>query len=456
MREKGLPELAILNFRRSYTKLLEGGSWYLRSDDISPIDGLLHIRELDEFETAGINLLDKLVVLRLAGGIGTTMGMKGPKFLLPVKHGYTFLDIAIEQILHTRKKYKKHIPIIFWTSFVTDKATLSVAGSYPELAKSAKLPLTFKQNMVPKVKADDFKPVRYEPNSALEWCPPGHGDLFVSLVTTGMLDELIEKGYEYMFVSNGDNMGARVEPRILGYIDSIKSPFLMEVVSRSKDDVKGGHLAKLSDGSIILRERVQAHPDDIDDFEDYKKYRYFNSNSIWIHLPSLKEKLSKNNNLLELPVFLNKKNVNPADLESQEVYQLETAVGSAIAAFGNATAINVDSDRFIPVKKTDDLLKVRSDAYELAEDFSMKLAVDNRTHNHPYITLDKRYFKLIEDFEKRMQDTPSLKRCDELEVLGNVYFGTDVTILGSSKIIGSEGEASYVEDGAELSGEIYL
>ena len=106
------------------------------------------------------------------------------------------------------------------------------------------LPADFVQNREPKIRADDLAPVSWPPNPELEWCPPGHGDLYTALVTSGMLDTLLDHGYEYAFVSNADNLGAVLDPRILAWFAAEELPFLMEVADRTEADRKGGHLAR--------------------------------------------------------------------------------------------------------------------------------------------------------------------------------------------------------------------
>src|SRR5438105_1204399 len=86
------------------------------------------------------------------------------------------------------------------------------------------------------------------PESELEWCPPGHGDIYTALVTSGMLDALLDAGYEHAFVSNSDNLGAVLDPRILAWFAAERIPFLMEVADRTEADRKGGHIAQRPGG----------------------------------------------------------------------------------------------------------------------------------------------------------------------------------------------------------------
>src|SRR5690606_26731533 len=140
-------------------------------------------------------------------------------------------------------------------------------------------------------------------------------------------------------------------------------PFLMEVADRTRADSKGGHLARRPDGQLILREIAQCPPDELEKFQDIDRYGYFNTNNLWLHLPTLRKILDERKGVLGLPLIRNEKPVDPTNLKSYRVYQLETAMGSAIAVFPGAQAVCVPRTRFLPIKKNNDLLVLWSDAY---------------------------------------------------------------------------------------------
>src|SRR5215208_5233937 len=100
--------------------------------------------------------------------------------------------------------------------------------------------------------ADKLPQASWPDDPRLEWAPPGHGDLYTSLVTSGMLAELLEHGYEFAFVANSDNLGAVLEPRILSWFAREELPFAMEVADRTQADRKGGHPARLRAGGLVL------------------------------------------------------------------------------------------------------------------------------------------------------------------------------------------------------------
>ncbi len=308
------------------------------------------------------------------------------------------------------------------------------------------LPLDFLQGKVPKLLADGLEPAEWSQDPALEWAPPGHGDVYTSLFSSGMLDRLLERGYEYVFLSNSDNLGAVLEPRILDWLAREELPFLSEVTTRTEGDKKGGHLARRPDGGLVLRETAQTPDEDMDAFQDTGRHRFFNCNNIWVSLPALQSTLSERDGVLGLPMIVNRKTVDPTDSSSPEVIQLETAMGAAIDVFEGAGALLVPRERFVPVKTTNELLVLRSDAFGLAPDGSVHLARDGEP---PVVDLDSDWFKLLGDFEERFSGgPPSLVGCERLAVEGDVSFGRDVVVRGAVRLEGPR----EIEDGAVLEG----
>ena len=152
----------------------------------------------------------------------------------------------------------------------------------------------------------------------------------------------------------------------------------MEVTDRTWMDRKGGHLARYKNGNLVLREEAQCPPEEIKHFRDINRYSYFNTNNLWINLPALNELLQRNNNVLELPMIRNEKKLNPVDPNSPDVYQLESAMGTAISVFDKASAIRVPRSRFVPVKNCEELLLLWSDYYTLTDDYKIVCNPDGK------------------------------------------------------------------------------
>lgn len=448
MQQAGLSDLAIQFFHHYYDQLVAGATGFIDSMDAGPVDTLPDYDELStEYSAAGEAALARTIVLKLNGGMGTSMGMDGPKSLLPVKEDLTFLDIIVRQVLHLRQTTGVGLPLVLMNSFVTHAATLAALEQYHELAQE--VPLTFVQSENPKIWAESLEPAAWPADPSKEWCPPGHGDIYASLVSSGMLSTLLAAGYEYAFVSNADNLGAVLDPAILGYFAQEQLPFLMEVADRTPADRKGGHLSRRPDGQLILRESSQCPPHEMEIFQDIQRYRFFNTNNLWLHLPSLQQLLTAQGNLLGLPLIRNEKPVDPTQPDSPRVYQLETAMGSALALFRGAQALRVPRSRFIPVKKTNDLLLLWSDVYELDDACLPCLAPT--VYTPPLVNLEDRYYALIGDLRLRFaHGAPSLVAASSFQVRGDVYFGRNVAVHGNVCIKHNGPEPLYIPDGTKL------
>ena len=315
-------------------------------------------------------------------------------------------------------------------------------------------PTHFIQNRVPKLRQSDLMPAEFASNPEFEWCPPGHGDIYCCLNDSGILKSLLSKGYKYAFISNSDNLGAQFDTAIAGYLAKEQIPFLMEVAKRTASDRKGGHLAKSKNEQLILRERAQCPEDAIDHFENIEKYSYFNTNSLWINLEALKDSLDKHDGFLDLPLIINSKTINPANLNSEAVYQLETAMGAAISVFPEATALHVPRTRFAPVKTTNDLLELWSDNFKLSENFSIERTIDIPPVD---VQLDSAFYKNLSDFKQRFpHEIPDLKSCEKLEVIGDVVFLEKISLDGNVRIINNSGTQKTIPGNQTLSGEIKL
>jgi UTP--glucose-1-phosphate uridylyltransferase len=448
MRAEGLADAAVDTFAHYYERLEAGESGVLPEADIEPVESLPDADELPEGDAP----LDQAVVLKLNGGLGTSMGMTRAKSLLEVKDGLTFLDIIVRQVLELRKSDPTHprLPLVLMNSFATRDDSLAALARYPELASD--VPADFVQNKVPKLLADDLTPASWPADPGLEWAPPGHGDLYTALVVSGMLDTLLQRGYRYAFVSNADNLGAVLEPRILAWMAREGHPFVMEAADRTEADRKGGHLARRREGGLVLREVAQTPDDDLGAFQDTGRHRFFNTNTLWVDLQALSDLVAARDGVLGLPMIVNRKTVDPSDKASPAVIQLETAMGAAIDVFEGAQALRVPRSRFAPVKTTDDLLALRSDAYVLTDESHVVVAPSREGRGAPLVELDPSYFKLIADFDARFpHGAPSLIEAERLRVRGDVGFGRDVRVRGAVDLVNEDdGRQLAIEDGAVL------
>jgi UTP--glucose-1-phosphate uridylyltransferase len=446
MEKEDLPPTVIETFSHYYGQLAAGESGLISDADIQPLtpDDILDAASLQSYAATGQAAMSKAVAIVLNGGLGTSMGLTKAKSLIPVKAEQTFLDIKLKQAEHRGSQ------LAFMNSFNTHADTQEAV-----LATETKLkPEFFIQNKFPKVLTDSLEPVDWPDDPNMEWNPPGHGDIYAALYASGLLDRLLNKGIEYAFIANSDNLGATLDDRLLGYFAVHNFPFMMEVAQRTPADLKGGHLARHKNGNLLLREIAQCPEDEITAFQNIRRYRYFNTNSLWVNLTYL-QALFKDQGALYLPMIVNPKTVNPRLAESPAVFQIESAMGAAISLFPGATAVQVGVDRFMPVKKCPELLAIRSDCYHLTENYELILNPE-RQIPAPHIKLDSRYYGHLDAFNERFQWIPSLVNCQSLTIQGNCFFEKDVVISGNVTIRHDGDDPARVPAGSIIDSDLNI
>ena len=441
MRDAGIAEQAIDVFSHYYRALDNGATCLIPEDSIEPLTRIDSIEDVEIDEAGAREALSRTVLIKLNGGLGTSMGMDRTKSLLPVREGKSFLDLLVDQVMAARRIYDVTLPLIFMNSFRTRRDTLAALAAHPGIGIDG-LPLDFLQNREPKLRADDLTPVTWAADPDLEWCPPGHGDIYTALTASGVLDALLESGYKYAMTSNSDNLGAAPSARVAGWFAASGAPYAPELCRRTPADVKGGHLAvRKSDGRIILRETAQTPADEMHFFTDQYRHPFFHTNNLWFDLRVLRDTLTERRGILGLPLIKNAKTVDPADSSSTPVIQLETAMGAAVEAFEGATAVEVPRNRFLPVKTTNDLLLLRSDVYEVDENGLLRMVPERACT----VSLDPRYYKKIKDFDARFPaGAPSLRGAERFTVEGDWTFGADVVATGDAHVAeaGSPGDVA--------------
>src|SRR5450755_1164012 len=436
MRADGAHEEAVQAFEKAYARLVSGETVLLPSAELEPAGEVPALDDLPDADPA--QALESVAVIKLNGGLATTMGLQQPKSLMEARDGRSFLEIIIGQTLALRRRYGVGLPLVLMDSEATREPTLAELAGHDELDHEGIAP-DFLQSMIPKLDAESLQPVGWSANPALEWCPPGHGDVYGALRRSGMLDALLRAGFRYAMISNSDNLGATLEPRIAAHLAAERIPFLMEVVQGTEADRKGGHIARRrSDGQLVLREIAQTPPEDEDSFRDFRRWRYYNTNNLWVDLRALADTLQRSDGVLELPLIVNHKTVDPRDSNSPPVVQLESAMGAAIESFPGAGLLCVPRPRFVPVKTTDDLLVLRSDVYTVSEDLDVETVPPGRA-SLPFVELDKRFYRLLDEFERRFPDgPPSLREAERLVVHGDVTFGPGVLVRGAVELTARE------------------
>ena len=447
MKQEKLPQVVIDTFVYYYDQVISGATGLISDEEIRPVDKgeIADAASLGAYAPAGRAALNQAVLIVLNGGLGTSMGLTGPKSLLQVKQNKTFLQIIVEQAAASG------VRLAFMNSFNTDAQTQAAVQ-----VLAPRIPTEFfLQHKFPKILREDFAPALWPENPELEWNPPGHGEIYTALVTSGLLRRLLEEGVNYALIANCDNLGATLDPALLGYFITQRFPFMMEVAQRTPTDMKGGHIARHVNGRLILREIAQCPEKDLAAFQDIRYYRYFNVNSLWIDLRALND-LVHRSNVVHLPMILNPKTVDPRDADSPAVYQVETAMGAAISLFEGATAVEVPVARFRPVKKCADLLALRSDCFVFHPDGSLVPNPDRRL-GRIQVKLDPAYYSKIDDFEQRFaQGAPSLIDCATLDIKGDVAFEGDVVIKGTVRIHNPNPDTAVIPAGTVIEEDLIL
>jgi len=446
MQQGGVHPHAIEVFAHYYRELESGATGVIAEHEVDPVTALPRLADVvvdDEQATAA---LARTAVLKLNGGLGTSMGMDRAKSLLPVRDGASFLDVTVQQVQATRAAYGVRLPLLFMNSFRTRDDTLAALARHDGLAVDD-LPADFLQNREPKLRADDLTPVEWPADPSLEWCPPGHGDVYTALEASGTLRQLLDAGFRFASCSNADNLGASPSPAVAGWFAASGAPYAAEVCRRTPADRKGGHLVRRrSDGRLVLRETAQTRTDDAALAADIDRHPYFHTNNLWFDLAALAGVLGDREGVLGLPLIRNEKTVDPSDPSSPAVVQVESAMGAAVEVFDGAEAIEVDRSRFLPVKTTNDLLVMRSDEYEQGADGRLH----RRSDEAPLVDLDPNHYALLRGFDRRFPSgPPSLVHARRLTVRGDWTFGAGVVVTGDVVV---DGEGGTVPDAEHLSG----
>jgi UTP--glucose-1-phosphate uridylyltransferase len=445
MEHANLHPVVIDTFSHYYKKIISGATGLISDIDIRPVtsDNIEDAGHIQKYVEAGRHASSNAVMIKLNGGLGTSMGLTRAKSLLKVKNEKTFLEIILKQA------EKRHVKLALMNSFSTHEDTLEVLSKI----KPSDSPLLFLQNRFPKILQKNFAPADWPTNPDLEWNPPGHGDIYSAVYTSGILNKLLDKGIVYAFISNSDNLGATLDESLLGYFVEKGFPFMMEVAPRTPSDVKGGHIARHKDGRLILRESAQCPENELSAFRDKKRYGFFNTNNIWINLKVL-HKLIQKSGAVKLPIIRNPKTLDPRDENSPKVFQIETAMGAAISLFEGAAVIKVPASRFLPVKKCNDLLSIRSDRFIFSTENNL-ISNPNTGTKTIQVDLDPKYYGKIDLFNERFsRSVPSLTNCESLTVKGDVRFESNVVIRGKIVITNKGKTQGVIKEGTVVEKDI--
>jgi len=390
-------------------------------------------------------MLQKLAVVKLNGGLGTSMGCKGPKSIIPIRNDLTFLDLTVQQIEHLNKTYEADVPLILMNSFNTDEDTAKIIKKYAGFKVRI---LTFNQSKYPRFEKETLLPLAHDVNGENKdaWYPPGHGDFYQSFANSGLLADMISEGRSICFVSNIDNTGAVVDVNILNQMDVSGDEFIMEVTEKTMADVKGGTLVQY-ENKLRLLELAQVPKEFVEEFKSVRKFNVFNTNSIWVDLNAVQRVMDEGT--LDMEIIVNPKTTD----DGVQVIQLEIAVGAAMKCFEKCKGIKVPRSRFLPVKKTDDLLLIKSNLYTL-QNGVLKMSPERQFGTTPLVKCGAKNFSKVKEFMTRFPTIPDVLELNHLTVSGDVNFGRNVVLKGTVIVIANHGDRIDIPDGAVLENKI--
>ena len=392
-------------------------------------------------------LAARVAVVKLNGGLGTSMGCVGPKSCIEIREGKTFLDTAVEQLTLLNQSLGTQIPLVLMNSFNTHEDTLKIIGKYEKQLKV----LCFQQSQYPRLVESTLLPLAAAMgelegvNIAPEdlYYPPGHGEFYSAFYNSGLLSQLKEQGIEYIFVANADNLGATLSWTILQKMVADKLDFVMELTPKTRADIKGGTLISY-EGNAKLLELAQVPKEHVGEFQNISRFTVFNTNNIWMGLSAVQKAMESTQRGLELDIIYNRKQV-----QQIPIVQLETAIGAAVSCFERAVGIIVPRTRFLPVKTNNDLFLIQSDLFSLNTG-SLTVRPPRQVKDLPWIRLGDA-FKHVNAYMSRFQGSlPSVLQLDHLTVSGDVTFGSNITLKGHVIIVASDGAKVVIPDDSVL------
>ncbi|KAJ0106630.1 hypothetical protein Patl1_19459 [Pistacia atlantica] len=405
---------------------------------VVPYDSLAPISE-DTVEAK--MFLDKLVVVKFNGVLGTNMGFGGPKSAIEVHDKLTFMDLMVNQIESLNSKFGCNVPLVLMDTTETNNDTQKVVEKY----SASKIDIhSFSQ-----------KPLEGQTGKDKQH-PSDHGAVFLSLMKSGTLDVLLSQGKEYALVVHADNAAAVVDPKILNHLIQNKIEYCMEVTPTTSIDLRNS-MINLRQGKYqlvnITQNPAKHHcfllntPADVlfcCSFMIKKsdgKFKFIDTRNLWVDLKAVKRLVDTD--ALKMESLSASKEENGYKINLQD-----TAAGSAIRFFDHTMSINVPPSRFLPLNSTSDLLLLQSDLYSSIDGILVRNNARNNPSN-PSIELGPEFEK-VSDFLSRFKSIPSIIKLDSLKVAGDVWFGAGITLKGRVNIAAKPGMKLEIPDGAVL------
>ncbi|KAL9437861.1 hypothetical protein AB3S75_023685 [Citrus x aurantiifolia] len=391
---------------------------------VVPYDSLASISE-DIAETK--KLLDKLVVVKFNGALGTNMGFSGPKSAIEVKNNLTPLDLMVDQVESLNSKYGCNVPLLLMDTAETQDHVQKVLEKYSN-SKVDIHSLSLSQQPHEKSFEGHSRKDKLYPSS-------DHSVVFLSLMKSGTLDLLLVQGKEYALVVDSDNVAAVADPKIFNHLIQNQIEYCMEVAPVPSIDLRNS-LINLRPGKFQLVDITQ-NPTK----QSGGKFKFINTRSMWVNLRAIKRLIDTDE--LKIENFSSSKEVN-----DDQIISRGTGADSAIQFFDHTIGINVAQSRYLPVNSTSDLFLLQSDLYTADEGILVQNPARDNPAN-PSIELGPEFEK-VNDFQSRFKSIPSIINLDSLKVEGDVWFGAGITLKGKVSIVAKPGMKLEIPDGIVL------
>jgi UTP--glucose-1-phosphate uridylyltransferase len=302
-----------------------------------------------ELERIGREAIAKgrLGVVVLNGGMATRFGgvVKG---IVPVLGpSRSFLGLVVEDVRRAGQSGGGRVPIFLMNSFATDVATKVHFEEHAHFGADPASIEHFTQFIALRMtkKGELFQLA----NGDVSPYGPGHGDFPAAFRACGALRRFLDAGGQYLLVRNVDNLGARVDPVILGHHIKSKCQATVELAPKWPEDVGGSPFQYLGKTQLIEQIRFPEgfDPSIVD---------VFNTNTMWFDAAALDRDF-------DLGWYYVEKTV-----EEKKAVQVEHLIGELTSHLPtNFLQVRRSgrTTRFLPIKAPDDLVAARDEIVEM-------------------------------------------------------------------------------------------
>jgi len=330
---------------------------HIKYTDINKLDD----EQFKNIKSIGEDIIkkDKYAVITMAGGQGTRLGHSGPKgtFKINIKDGEKYLfQIIVESLLKAKQKYGVVIPWYIMTSEENNAQTLNFLEDnnyfgYPK--QSVKL---FKQGKAPLL--DTNGKLIIDTNKLIKEASDGNGSIYTSLKKDGILDDMKQKGIEWVFVGGVDNVLLKiVDPLLTGITIKEGNLIASKSVVKTNPHERVGVFCK-NNGKPKVIEYTEL-PTSMAEEVDQNGELVYGEVNILSHLYNIKalEELSQK----KLPYHIAFKKANYLNNNGEEVkvtepnaYKFESFIFDGFAFYDNMSILRVKrEEEFAPIKNAE-------------------------------------------------------------------------------------------------------